>query len=197
MGIASSLGACAGGLIGAASVTKDPSGWRNFAWLCVALRASMCSFFFFFYRPAKVPRPSYTFAEVMHKCDWIGSLILATGLVLLLFGLIGGGESWSWSVSGQHPAHKRVLNFFYPFFLSSWPPVGHYHRYARHRRCGARGLRHLRMEGSHRRYCRSPTLPLRPQLSPQLLVPFHQWFHLLRYPRRHCTTNDPQLRHRQ
>ena len=72
-------------------------GWRVGYYISAGLYAVAIATIFFFYTPAKRPNPlNATIFQRVMKVDWLGTLLMAAGLAMVLVGLSAGGITKPW-----------------------------------------------------------------------------------------------------
>ncbi|KAH7067739.1 major facilitator superfamily domain-containing protein [Paraphoma chrysanthemicola] len=93
--VASGIGAVVGVLVGGALVRQNNEGWRIYWYLSMALFALGFIGVFFGYNPPKREEEvAYNSLEKIRRMDWVGSGLVATGLVLLVVALQYSGNPY-------------------------------------------------------------------------------------------------------
>ena len=97
--VSAGLGGLVGLLAGGAmTLNGNNDGFRNFWYMTTALYAVSTVLFFFLYNPPmRRSQMGRTNAEKLRQLDWIGNILLATGLVALCMGLSWSQNPYSWT----------------------------------------------------------------------------------------------------
>lgn len=96
--IAAGLGAVTGVLAGGALTRTDPEGWRIYWYISAAtFAAGLAGIAFGYNPPPRELQVSMTRSQKLRHMDWIGSLLIASGLVLLVMALQWTDNPYKWS----------------------------------------------------------------------------------------------------
>ncbi|KAJ4408342.1 hypothetical protein N0V91_003346 [Didymella pomorum] len=93
----SGLGGLSGVLISGALVKSDVENWRIYWYICTALfTVGLVGIFFGYNPPKRELEVAMGSKEKLRSMDWIGSFLIAVGLVLLVVALQYSGNPYSW-----------------------------------------------------------------------------------------------------
>lgn len=95
--ISSGIGGLSGVLVSGALVKSDIENWRVYWYICTGLFAfGMVGIFFGYNPPKRDLELAMSSKEKLRSMDWIGSFLIAVGLVLLVVALQYSGNPYTW-----------------------------------------------------------------------------------------------------
>ncbi|KAI8936164.1 hypothetical protein NX059_006598 [Plenodomus lindquistii] len=96
--LSSGLAAVVGILVGSSLIRNNPDNWRPYWYMILGLFAAGTGGTFFGYNPPKRElEESMTLQQKLGKVDWIGSFLIAAGMLLLVIALNYSDNPYSWS----------------------------------------------------------------------------------------------------